>query len=87
MSRTYLTLLSRPSYLAGTLALHASLKRTSTKYPFLVLITSTLPKEARDVLERSGIPTKEVDLLLLPGERFDPKKTEARFKDIWTKIR
>lgn len=82
-----MTLLSRHSYLAGTLVLHHSLMATKPQYPFVVLVTSTLSTEARDILKRSGIEMKEIDLLLLPPDRWDPTKTAARFADIWTKVR
>ena len=86
-SRAYVTLLSRPSYLAGTMVLHHSLQETQPKYPLVVMVTASLPRDSREILERSGIKTVEVDLLMLPVSRFDPSKTEARFNDIWTKIR
>lgn len=85
--RVYMTLISRQSYLAGTLVLHHSLQATNPKYPFIVLVTPTLPIAAREILKRSGIETKEVELLMLPSERYDPSKTAARFADIWTKVR
>jgi hypothetical protein len=82
-----MTLLSRDNYLAGTLVLHYSLQATKPKYPFVVLVTSTLSIEAREILKGSGVEMKETELLLLPPERYDPTKTAARFADIWTKIR
>lgn len=85
--RAYVTLLSRPSYLAGTMVLYHSLKEVTSKYPLVVMITSTLPTDVREILDRSGIETIEVDLLMLPASRYDQSKTEARFSDIWTKIR
>jgi hypothetical protein len=85
--RAYMTLLSRQSYLAGTLVLHHSLQATKPKYPFVVLVTSTLSIAAKEILKRSGIEMKEVELLMLPPERYDPTKTAARFADIWTKVR
>jgi len=84
--RVYLTLLSRSSYLAGTMVLYHSLQATGTKYPLVVLVTTTLPDEARQVLRRSGIQMIEVELIMLPPSRFDPAGTAARFLDIWTKI-
>lgn len=85
--RVYMTLLTRPSYLPGTLVLHYSLQAVKSKYPLIVVVTRSLPADARAILERAGIEIKEVDLLLLPSTRFDPSKTEARFADIWTKAR
>jgi len=80
-----MTLLSRPSYLPGTLVLHHSLQATETKYPLIVLVTETLPEDARQVLKRSEIQIKEVEIIT-PPSRHDPSKTEARFLDVWTKI-
>lgn len=85
--RVYMTLLTRTSYLPGTLVLHYSLQATKPDYQLVVVVTRSLPIEAREILERSGIIIKEVDLLLLPATRFDPSKTAARFADIWTKAR
>lgn len=82
-----MTLLSRTSYLAGTLVLYHSLMATKPKYPFVVAVTDTLPQDAQETLKRFGIELVTVDLLILPASRFDPSKTEARFTDIWTKVR
>ncbi|KIM24985.1 glycosyltransferase family 8 protein [Serendipita vermifera MAFF 305830] len=85
--RAYMTLLSRSSYLAGAMVLHHSLQAAKAKYPLIILVTSTLPEEDLQILARSGIETKQVELLLLPESRYDQSKTEARFTDIWTKVR
>jgi len=88
MSRNaFVTLLSQASYLPGTLVLHHSLRATKTIYPLIVMITRSLPEKSRQVLDHLGIPVQEVDALHLPACRYDQSQTEARFADVWTKLR
>lgn len=82
-----MTLLSRQSYLPGTVVLYHSLRATRPKYPLIVLVTSTLSTSARRFLERAGIQTEEISILPLAPSRHDPSQTDARFADTWTKLR
>ncbi|KAF8078497.1 glycosyltransferase family 8 protein [Lyophyllum atratum] len=59
----YVTLLTKTSYLAGTLVLDYGLRTVNSKYPLVVMVTLSLPTDARDVLRKRGIPIREVDTL------------------------
>ena len=58
--RAYITLLSTESYLPGVLALHESLKRTGTPYPFATAISAHIAPEIDTVLEAAGIIVRRI---------------------------
>ncbi|KAG6816287.1 hypothetical protein H0H87_007230 [Tephrocybe sp. NHM501043] len=89
MSRkaAYVTLLTKTSYLAGTLVLDYGLRAVNSKYPLVVMVTPTLPSEARDVLRNHGILTREVDSLQPKEGSHSLSTHDARFADTWTKLR
>jgi glycogenin len=58
--RAYCTLLSTESYLPGVLALHESLKRTGTAYPFATAISAHIAPEIDPVLEDAGIIVRRI---------------------------
>ena len=58
--RAYITLLSTESYLPGVLALHESLKRTGTPYPFVTAVSAHISPEIDTVLERAGIIVRRI---------------------------
>ncbi|PVF98055.1 nucleotide-diphospho-sugar transferase [Serendipita vermifera] len=86
-NRTYVTLLTTLSYLAGTLVLNHSLQTVGSKYPLLVLVTSALPAEGKRILQEAGIQIKEVDTVEVVQSRYNAEATVARLRDVWTKIR
>ncbi|KAG6841258.1 hypothetical protein C0991_000398 [Blastosporella zonata] len=89
MSRkgAYVTLLTKTSYLAGTLVLDHGLRTVQSKYPLVVMVTPSLPSEARDVLHKRGILTREVDTLEPKEGSHVLAVHDARFADTWTKLR
>jgi hypothetical protein len=88
MSRkaAYVTLLTKDSYLPGALTLDYCLKSVQSRYSLVVLVTSTLPQHAKDVLIRCGIPFREVQPLR-PGDEYVLAEADERFADTWTKLR
>ena len=58
--RAYITLLSTESYLPGVLALHESLKRTGTPYPFATAISAHIAPEIDTALEAAGIIVRRI---------------------------
>ena len=87
----YATLLTRSSYLPGVLVLDRCLQAVKSKYPLVVMITPSLPVEAKDLLDKRGLKTHHVETLL-PDENFNRtahkiSEHDARFKDTWTKLR
>jgi len=83
----YVTLLTAPSYLPGTLVLELTLRLVGSKYPLVVMVTPGLPQDARDVLKRRGIRTKEIDHLQPEEGTYHLGGHYSRFKDTWTKLR
>ena len=59
--RSWVTLVTRPSYTPGVLALKASLDAVGTAYPLLVLVTSALPAEDRAILTALGCELQEIE--------------------------
>ncbi|KAF5377634.1 hypothetical protein D9615_005296 [Tricholomella constricta] len=87
LKAAYVTLLTRPSYLAGTLVLDYGLRSVNSKYPLVVMVTPSLPKNARDVLQKRGILTRDVDTLQPNPGAHTLAAHDARFADTWTKLR
>ncbi|KAJ6503406.1 nucleotide-diphospho-sugar transferase [Mycena vitilis] len=87
LNAAYITLLTKVSYLAGTLVLDKGLKDAQSKYPLVVMVTPDLPQEARDVLKTCGIPIVEIQTLLPEDGVHKVAAADARFRDTWTKLR
>jgi hypothetical protein len=83
----YVTLLTNTSYLAGVLVLHSSLLAVNSKYPLVVMVTPSLPEDARAVLCKRCICIREVTDLQPPKGRHTVHSHDARFADTWTKLR
>ncbi|KAH8120411.1 nucleotide-diphospho-sugar transferase [Phellopilus nigrolimitatus] len=80
--KAWVTLLTKPAYLSGTLVLSFSLKAVGSKYPLIVMTSPGLPKEVREVLELFGLETAPVDRLSAESAAI----REARFTETWTKL-
>ncbi|TFK76982.1 nucleotide-diphospho-sugar transferase [Pluteus cervinus] len=88
MSRkAYVTLLTKPSYLAGTLVLDNDLRVVGSKYPLVVMITPGLGQDARNVLVKRGIPIIDVETLQPAEGTHTLSAHDQRFADTWTKLR
>ncbi|KAL8290092.1 hypothetical protein RQP46_003031 [Phenoliferia psychrophenolica] len=87
-TKAWVTLLTRTSYLAGCLVLHASLQRHKSAYPLVVFATKELPVEAREVLQSFGIEVHDIEFLE-PREnnKVELAEHDHRFADTWTKLR
>ena len=83
----YVTLLTKTSYLAGVLVLHNCLRNVDSQYPLVVMVTPSLPEDARAVLRKRRICTREVKSLQPPEGRHTLFSHDARFADTWTKLR
>ena len=66
------------------MTLEYSLRKTGTKYPFIVLYTDSLPKEAHAALDTRGILKQPVPYLK-PSMRADLSQ-DRRLYDAWTKL-
>lgn len=90
MTKGYVTLVTKPSYLAGVLILAFTLRKHGSRYPLLVFYTSSLSESCVSVLQsessKLNIILSHVEPLLPPG--VDNKLLIAeRFQDTWTKLR
>ena len=87
MKAAYVTLLTTTSYLPGALVLDYGLRAAQSAYPLVVMITPSLPQEARNLLQRRGIVTREVELLQPSEGSHTLAAHDERFTDTWTKLR
>ena len=87
--RAWVTLLTRASYLPGVITLAHTLRKHSTAYPLVVLITPTLPEACLRALELES--QRNPLLVVHPVEPLLPSGPvtliAARFEDTWTKLR
>ncbi|KAJ7170003.1 glycosyltransferase family 8 protein [Mycena filopes] len=83
----YVTLLTKTSYVAGTLVLDYGLKDTKSKFPLVVMVTPEFPREGRSVLKKQGIPMREIQTLLPEDGVHSLAAADERFRDTWTKLR
>ena len=88
--RTYVTLVTKPSYLIGAIILAYSLSQCKSQYPLLVLVTPGLGVKWIQILEFEAKknPTINVQLIepLMPREELTGSAA-ARFADTYTKLR
>lgn len=84
---TYVTLLTKLSYLPGALVLEHGLRKVGSKYPLLIMVTAELPGAAKELLQRRKIGLIEIESLLPKEGTASYSKEDIRFKDTWTKLR
>lgn len=92
--KTYVTLVTRPSYLAGVIILAFSLQRSNAQYPLLALYTKSLGNEAIDALKAEAernvlLRPLQIDPLTPPAlaEQETSGSVAERFQDTYTKLR
>lgn len=88
----WVTLLTKPSYLPGVIVLAHTLDQSRSKYPLLILYTSSLGSEAVAALRSEGqnharIRLHQVELLLPRQDQQNTGSVADRFKDTFTKLR
>ncbi|KAF1851261.1 glycosyltransferase family 8 protein [Cucurbitaria berberidis CBS 394.84] len=88
----YVTLLTRPSYLAGAILLAYTLNKHSPDTPLIITYTpETLPEPSVRALEaeaqHSNILLHAVEHLRLPDDGTEHGMVAERFTDTWTKLR
>ncbi|KAG9249914.1 nucleotide-diphospho-sugar transferase [Emericellopsis atlantica] len=82
--KVWASLITNMSYLPGLLTLHHTLSKTSSAYPFVAIITASLPAAAVAALHSRRIPTVTVEPLL-PSHAGN-YANDPRFRDTWTKL-
>ncbi|KAI0082182.1 nucleotide-diphospho-sugar transferase [Panus rudis PR-1116 ss-1] len=87
--KVWATLLTKSQYLPGALVLDWSLKNVKSKYPLVVMVTPSLPDEAKAILRNRKIIIHEVDMLHPENNPNATKLGEnfAHFGDTWSKLR
>jgi inositol 3-alpha-galactosyltransferase len=88
----YVTLLTRPSYLAGAILLAYTLTKHSPTTPLVICYTpETLPEPSihafRAEAKHSNIILQPVEHLRLPDDGTEHGMVAERFIDTWTKLR
>ncbi|KAL4064940.1 glycosyltransferase family 8 protein [Scleroderma yunnanense] len=83
----YVTLLTKASYLPGVLVLEYTLRSVRSRYPFVVMVTPALERDARDILVRRGIQIKEIQGLKPAENTHKLAPHDVRFEETWTKLR
>jgi len=87
MKRVWVTIVSQDAYLPGALVLAHCLEAVKSRYPFIVLATPSLSQKARTLLTRAGISYLERTGLYPSLEQHDPRITDNRLNEAWTKLR
>lgn len=82
-SRAWVVLLSSPWYLPGVVILAYSLRKVRSKYPLVVAVTLSVPREAVNVLVELGLNVKVVESL---RPKMKVPVVAHRFEDTWTKL-
>lgn len=80
----WVVILTRSNYLAATILLDYSLKKVNSKYKLYVLVTRSLPEEAREALKSAGCNMIEIEEL---RPKIEVSVVAARFTDTWDKLR
>lgn len=80
----WITLLTKQTYLPGLVILDASLRRVGSKFPLVVLYTSSLEREAIETMGKLGIEHRFTEYIY-PPEGIS--HIAERFVDTWTKLR
>ncbi|HEX8498444.1 MAG TPA: glycosyltransferase family 8 protein [Actinomycetales bacterium] len=83
--KAWATLLTQPDYLVGVQVLHASLRRSGTTHPLVVLVTPGVDDESRRLLLADGCLVREVPSLR-PPSHLEARYANARFAEVWSKL-
>ncbi|WP_111766040.1 glycosyltransferase family 8 protein [Nakamurella deserti] len=81
----WVTLLTQPEYLDGVRTLRASLARTRTPHPLVVMVTDAIDTTVRRVLTDDGCLLRDV-APLRPASDLQDNYANARFAEVWTKL-
>ncbi|GAB3603460.1 hypothetical protein GCM10027586_06480 [Kineococcus gypseus] len=83
--KAWATLLTKPDYLVGVRVLHASLRRSSSEHPLVVMVTADVDEPSRRALLDDGCLVREVGVLR-PDSRLEANYANERFVEVWTKL-
>ncbi|KLO92089.1 galactinol synthase [Fusarium fujikuroi] len=83
-SKVWATLVTNDDYLKGVLTLNYRLRCVKSKYPLLVLYTSTLSQASVESLKRRGVAALQVPRLAPTTAK--EYTDDPRFNECWTKL-
>lgn len=83
INRAWVTVLTGPAYLPGTIILADSLRRVESKYPLLVCVTPSVNMTEQNALKAAGCELMVIEPLK-PEVKVNVVAT--RFEDTWTKL-
>jgi hypothetical protein len=83
----YATLLTNEEYLAGLFVLRKSLLSVGSVYPLVVMTVASTPQHVLDILERHGMRTRRIKELKLGSGMPAIAAHDARFLEVWAKLR
>lgn len=86
MSMAWVTLLTQPEYLVGVRALQRSLTLSGSRYPLVVMVTENIAAAARRQLVADGSQVRDV-APLSPNPQLANRYANARFSEVWSKLR
>ncbi len=80
------TLLTQPGYAVGVRALHRSLINSGSHYPLVVMVTDKIDAATRQLMRDEGCLLRDV-APLSPNPQLANSYANARFAEVWTKLR
>ncbi|KAH8146341.1 uncharacterized protein LAJ45_09534 [Morchella importuna] len=83
INRAWVTVLTGPAYLPGTIILADSLRRVESKYPLLVCVTPSVNKTEQNALKAAGCELMVIEPL---KPKVKVNIVASRFEDTWTKL-
>ena len=83
--QAWVTLLTQPNYLIGVRTLRASLERSGSDRPLVVMVTDGIDAAGRKLLEDEGCLVRSVEAIR-PGSDVQGHYANARFAEVWTKL-
>jgi hypothetical protein len=83
INRAWVTVLTGPAYLPGTIILADSLRRVESKYPLLVCVTPSVNKTEQNALKAAGCELMVIEPL---KPKVKVNVVATRFEDTWTKL-
>lgn len=86
-AKAYVTLLTKESYLPGTLVLHHTLRSVGSKYDLIIMAPPALSARARNLLQRRQIKVVDIHGLYPTEGVHSLSAADERFRDTWTKLR
>jgi hypothetical protein len=79
----WVVVLTHSSYLPGVIILSYSLHKVGSRYPLIVAVPQSLPRETINALQASGLCVRYIELL---RPKVKVEVVATRFEDTWSKL-